>query len=288
MFDKKLQAKIIIDALPYFKQFNNQVIVIKYGGSILEVEDVNDALFQDIVLLSYLGVKIVLIHGGGPEISRWQKILNIETKFIEGLRVTDSKTMEITEMILSGKVNKNIVAKIQGYGGRAVGICGKDGGTIVAKKKSEQYGFVGEIVDINPSLLTALVNSNYVPVMSPIAYDEDGSSLNINADFVAGKIAISLKAKRLLYLTDVPGILLNKDDPSSVISKIKTTQIDSLIEEGILSKGMIPKTLSAKEAIEAGVEAVHIIDGREPHSLLLEVLTPEGVGTMIVSENYDK
>ncbi|AWB10516.1 MAG TPA: acetylglutamate kinase [Thermodesulfobium narugense] len=288
MFDKKLQAKIIIDALPYFKQFNNQVIVIKYGGSILEVEDVNDALFQDIVLLSYLGVKIVLIHGGGPEISRWQKILNIETKFIEGLRVTDSKTMEITEMILSGKVNKNIVAKIQSYGGKAVGICGKDGGTIVAKKKSEQYGFVGEIVDINPSLLAALVNSNYVPVMSPIAYDEDGSSLNINADFVAGKIAISLKAKRLLYLTDVPGILLNKDDPSSVVSKIKTTQIDSLIEEGILSRGMIPKTLSAKEAIESGVEAVHIIDGREPHSLLLEVLTPEGVGTMIVSESYDK
>ncbi|MEO1784241.1 acetylglutamate kinase [Thermodesulfobium sp. 4217-1] len=288
MFDKKNQAKIIIDALPYFKQFNNQIIVIKYGGSILESEDVNDALFQDIVLLSYLGVKIVLIHGGGPEISRWQKILNIETKFIEGLRVTDSKTMEITEMILSGKVNKNIVAKIQNYGGKAVGICGKDGGTIMAKKKSEKYGFVGEIVNINPSLLSALVNSNYVPVMSPIAYDEDGISLNINADFVAGKIASSLGAKRLLYLTDVPGILLNKDDPSTILSKVKTSEIDNLIEEGVLSKGMIPKTLSAKEAIESGIEAVHVIDGREPHSLLLEVLTPEGVGTMIVGENYDK
>lgn len=285
------KANILIESLPYIRNFYGKTFVIKYGGAAQVEEDLKDSFAQDVVLLNFIGIKPVIIHGGGPKISATMKKMGKEPTFVHGQRVTDKETMDIVEMVLGGLINKEIVALINRHGGKAVGLSGKDGGLIKAKKKvikkaidtgDEEIidiGLVGEVESVDPEILNSLERDGFIPVIAPIGVGSKGEAFNINADYVASAIASALKAEKLILLTDVPGI---KDKNDNVISSIDKKGIKRLIDNGTISGGMLPKVQACTRAIEAGVKKTHIVDGRTPHCLLLEIFTKEGIGTEIV------
>ncbi|MCI9353445.1 MAG: acetylglutamate kinase [Firmicutes bacterium] len=278
------KAKTLMEALPYIKRFYDKTVVIKYGGSALINDNIKQTVIQDIALMKLVGMHPVIVHGGGPDINAFLEQMNIESKFINGLRVTDEKTMEIVEMVLSGKLNKHIVTEIETQGVKAVGISGKDGGIIKAKKIEKDgidYGCVGDIVSVDPTLVQSLINNEFIPVIAPIGKDKNGTTYNINADYAAVAIAGALKAEKLVFLTDVEGVMRDINDPNSIMSFISSKKIQKLIEDGTISGGMIPKVECCMEGIRKGVNNVHILDGRVEHCLILEIFTPEGIGTMI-------
>lgn len=279
------KAGVLTEALPYIQSFSGKTIVIKYGGHAMNNPQLEELVLKDIILMKLVGMNPVIVHGGGPAIDHWLKKINIEAKFINGLRVTDEATMEVVEMVLAGKINKGIISLINSFGGKAVGLCGKDGRLIEAEKikSCDDLGLVGEVVRINPEIIQTLTKEGYIPVVSPIAAGPNGETLNINADYVAGALGGALKAHKLVLLTDVEGIYLG-EGPESLVSRLTKTEINQLIRQGIIKGGMIPKVESCLSALEKGVENVHIIDGRKPHSLLLEIFTKEGIGTMVVNE----
>ena len=277
-----LRVSILSEALPYIQSFSGRKIVIKYGGSIMGKDNLKKAFFRDIALLSSVGVCPIVIHGGGPEINNWLNKLEISPKFENGLRVTDQKTMEIVEMVLMGRVNKQIVRGINETGSLAVGISGLDGNLIQSRELGDgSHGLVGEVNKINPELLDPLIEKGYIPVISSIGSTSNGISHNINADFVAGEVAAAINAEKLILLTDTPGILKKIDDPNSLAKQINLKEAREFIEKNIVSNGMRPKTECCIRALAQGVKAAHIIDGRIEHSLLLEIFTNSGVGTMI-------
>lgn len=289
-------VNILIEALPYIKKFHKKKILIKYGGHAMIDRGAMDSTARDTVLLKYVGMEPVVVHGGGPEISRSMAKLGKEPEFIEGLRITDQETMDIVKMVLVGRINTDIVSRICLHGGKGVGLSGKDGRLIEARKKAPHVivnndtgeekmvdlGLVGEIKAINPDIIDVLSLKDYIPIISPVGVDDKGESLNLNADTVAGEIASKIDAEKLIILTDVPGILEDPDNPDSLLRKIKVDEIDELIKNGIITEGMLPKTYTCIKAIEDGVSSAHIIDGRIKHSLLLEIFTKKGIGTMIV------
>ena len=288
------KAKILVNALPYIKKYYGQTIVIKYGGSAMVDKTARKQFIKDVVLMKYIGINPVIVHGGGPEINEMLKKVGKESKFIAGNRVTDEETVEIVEMVLSGKVNKGIVADINKYGGKAIGISGKDDNMILVRQKyieeksenSEEtkkidIGFVGEIENINTEIIKVLEKSDYIPVISSIGTDKNGQTYNINADYVAGEIAGKLNADRMIFLTDVDGILLDYHDKQTLIDEIDVYHVNKLIEKGVISGGMLPKVNTCLKAIEKGVENVVILNGKLEHSLLLELFTDEGAGTLI-------
>ena len=274
---------MLIHALPYIRKYTDKIIVVKYGGNAMINEELKDAVMGDIVLLSLIGIKVVLVHGGGPEITNMLERVGKETKFVDGLRVTDSETVEIAQMVLAGKINKNLVQHLQLKGGKAIGLCGIDGNMIEAQCMNEKLGFVGDITSINVDPITDVLEKGYIPVISTIGCDAEGNVYNINADTAASKIAGILKAESLISMTDVAGILHDKDDPDSLISKVIVSEAPQLMAQGVISGGMIPKVECCIEAIRRGVKKVFIIDGRIPHAILIETLTDEGIGTMFVS-----
>ncbi len=275
-----LRAEILIHALPYIKRYAGKIIVVKYGGNAMINEDLKNSVMQDIVLLSTIGIKVVLVHGGGPEINECLTKMGKKSQFVNGLRVTDDETMEVAQMVLAGKINKNLVKLINQKEGKAVGLSGIDGAMIKAKKINDDYGFVGDIVSVNADIILNCLNSGYIPVISTIGFDLDGNSYNINADTAASMIAGALKAESFISMTDIRGLLRDKSDESTLISTCYVSDIKSLIKEGVIAGGMIPKIDCCVEAIRNGVKRVFIIDGRVPHSLLIEMLTDEGIGTM--------
>ena len=276
------RAEVLIHALPYIQKYYNKIIVVKYGGNAMINEELKEAVMGDIVLLSLIGIKVVLVHGGGPEISDMLKRVGKETKFVDGLRVTDEESMDIVQMVLAGKINKNLVNLLQEKGGRAIGLCGVDGHMIEATQLKPELGFVGEITNVNTQPILDVLEKGYIPVISTVGCDNEGHTYNINADTAAARIAGMLKAESLISMTDIAGILRDKDDPSTLISKIYVSDAPELIHEGVISGGMIPKVECCIEAIRRGVHKVFIIDGRVPHSILIETLTDEGIGTMLV------
>ena len=283
-FTNMQRAQVLTEALPYIKHYNGQIVVIKYGGNAMINEELKQQVMEDICLLWLIGVKVVLIHGGGPEISQTMKKLGKEAVFLNGLRVTDKETVDIVQMVLAGKVNKSLVNLLQIKGGHAVGLSGIDGGIIEAKMKDERLGYVGEITKIRTQPITDLLEHNYIPVISTVASDRQGNTYNINGDTAAAYIAGALNAKRLIMMTDIDGILRDKDDPSTLIHKLTVSEAKGLYEEGIISGGMIPKVDCCIEAIQKGVQTVVINDGRVPHSILMELLTDEGAGTMVTGD----
>lgn len=280
--DKQEQAEFLIEALPYIKKYFNKVLVVKYGGNAMIDETLKSSVMRDLVVLNSLGIKVVLIHGGGPEISETIKRMGKETKFVNGLRYTDAETAEIVRMVLAGKVNKSLVNLIGNQGGKAVGICGQDGQMLKCVKQDEELGFVGKITEINTALISDLLHLGYIPVISTVGYDEDNNIYNINADTAAAAIAGALNAEGLILMTDIRGLLENKDDPDSLIKKVYVSDIPALVKQGIISGGMIPKIECCKDAIRRGVKKVFITDGRVSHSILLEILSEEGSGTMFL------
>ena len=283
-FSNMQRAQVLTEALPYIKQYNGEIVVIKYGGNAMINEELKQQVMEDICLLWLIGVKVVLIHGGGPEISQTMKRLGKEAVFLNGLRVTDKETVDIVQMVLAGKINKTLVNLLQIKGGHAVGLSGIDGGIIEAKMKDERLGFVGEITKIRTQPIMDLLAHNYIPVISTVASDRQGNTYNINGDTAAAYIAGALNAKRLIMMTDIDGILRDKDDPSTLIHKLTVSQAKGLYDEGIISGGMIPKVDCCIEAISKGVQTVVINDGRVPHSILMELLTDEGAGTMVTGD----
>ena len=276
------RVSILSEALPYIQSFSGRRIVIKYGGSVMEKDILRKAVFRDIALLASVGVRPIIVHGGGPEINNWLIKLKIKPKFESGLRVTDEKTMEIVEMVLMGRVNKQIVRGINETGAISIGLSGLDGNLIQARKlKSSTHGFVGDISKVNSNILDPLIDKGYIPVISSIGSTNNGISLNINADYVAGEIAAAINAEKLILLTDTPGILKDLNNPKSLIRNINLKEARKYIEENIISDGMKPKTECCIRAIAQGVKATHIIDGRIEHALLLEIFTDTGKGTMI-------
>ena len=276
------RVSILSEALPYIQSFSGRKIVIKYGGSVMEKDILKKAVFRDIALLASVGVRPIIVHGGGPEINNWLIKLKIKPKFESGLRVTDEKTMEIVEMVLMGRVNKQIVRGINETGAISIGLSGLDGNLIQARKlKTSTHGFVGDISKINSSILDPLIDKGYIPVISSIGSSNNGISLNINADYVAGEIAAAINAEKLILLTDTPGILKDLNNPKSLIRNLNLKQARKYIDENIISDGMRPKTECCIRAIAQGVKATHIIDGRIEHALLLEIFTDTGKGTMI-------
>ena len=283
---KAQRAEILIQALPYIQKYNNKIIVVKYGGNAMLNDELKEAVMGDLVLLSLVGVKVVLVHGGGPEITEMLNKVGKKSQFVDGLRVTDQESVEIVQMVLAGKVNKNLVNLLQNKGGKAIGLCGIDGKMIKAKKADERLGFVGEITDVNVEPVLDLLEKGYIPVVSTVGFDEENNTYNINADTVAARLAGELKAESLISMTDIVGLLQDKDDPSTLIPKVYVSDAPKLIRDGVISGGMIPKVNCCIEAIRRGVKKVFIIDGRIPHSILIETLTDEGVGTMFVSGNH--
>lgn len=274
------RARILVHALPYIQKYNGKIVVVKYGGNAMVNEKLKNSVARDIVLLHLIGVKVVLVHGGGPEITQTLSALGKETKFVDGLRVTDKETVEVAQMVLAGKINKSIVNLIECCGGKAIGLSGLDGHMLKAKVKDERLGFVGEITDVDPTPIFDILDKGYIPVLSTIGCDDEGNVYNINADTAASKIAGALGAESLISLTDISGILRDKDDPTTLIPHITVAETDELIKSGVISDGMIPKVECCTEAIKCGVKKVFIIDGRVPHSILIETLTDEGIGTM--------
>jgi len=283
-FSNHERAEAIVQALPYIKRFNGKIVVVKYGGNAMINDKLKMQVMQDIALLQLIGVKIVLVHGGGPEINDIMKRLGKEAVFVDGLRVTDKETMDIVQMVLAGKVNKTLVNLLEKSGGKAMGISGMDGHLIESRIKDERLGYVGEIVKIHISPVIDLLEKGYIPVISTIGCDKDGNAYNINGDTAAAFIAGALKAERLIMMTDIDGILRDKDDPSTLIPKITISEARALYDEGVISGGMIPKVECCIEAINEGVNNVVIMDGRVSHSILMELLTDEGAGTMVTGD----
>lgn len=279
-FSNADRAEVLTQALPYIKRYTGKTVVVKYGGNAMINETLKQQVMEDIVLLWLIGVKIVLIHGGGPEISELMKKVGKESVFVDGLRVTDKESMEIVQMVLAGKVNKTLVNLLEMKGGRAVGLSGIDGRIIESRIKNEKLGFVGEITKINPKTIEDLLSDGYIPVISTIGCDASGNTYNINGDTAAAHIAGALNAERLIMMTDIDGILRDKDDPSTLIHEISIAETEKLYSDGIVSGGMIPKVECCVEAIHKGVKNVVIMDGRVPHSILMELLTDEGAGTL--------
>jgi acetylglutamate kinase len=277
------KAGILTEALPYIQAFYGKIVVVKYGGSAMTDPLLEEMVLKDVILMKLIGMKPVLVHGGGPMINSWLDRLHIEAPFINGLRVTDQATMEVVEMVLTGSVNKGIVSRIQRLGGKAAGLCGKDAGMVRARRitQPQDLGLVGEITEVDPSLIHTLIERDFIPVVSPVGYGDNGESLNINADTVASALGGALKAHKLVLLTDVEGIFLGEGENRQLASQLEAGDIPGLIEKNELTGGMIPKALGCLEAVTQGVENVHIIDGRKPHALLLEVFTKEGVGTWV-------
>jgi acetylglutamate kinase len=281
------RVRVLSEALPYIQQFAGRTVVVKYGGAAMKDSSLKDKVIRDIVFLACVGVRPVVVHGGGPEINSWLGKLGIEPQFKNGLRVTDANTMDVVEMVLVGRVNKELVSLINRAGSKAVGLCGKDGNLIKARPEGrEGIGFVGEVNSVDIQLLESLVNSGYIPVVSSVAADETGQAYNINADTVAGEIAAALGAEKLILLTDTAGILKDYKDPSTLIAKVDIQQARELISSGVVGGGMIPKVTCCVRSLAQGVRAAHIIDGRIPHALLLEIFTNEGIGSMIVASEY--
>lgn len=276
-------SKVLVEALPYFKQWCGKVVVVKYGGNAMLNEELKAAVMEDIILLSTIGIKVVLVHGGGPEINNMLSKIGKESKFVDGLRYTDSETMEVVQMVLTGKLNKDIVGLLLQKGGKSVGLSGVDSGLIRARKTEKDLGFVGEVTSVNPEIINSLLDKGFIPVVSTVALGEEGDSsrYNINADTAAAKIAVALKAEKFVQLTNVPGVLRNIDDSSTLIKRIERTALGSLKATGIIAGGMIPKIECCLTALEGGVPRTHIIDGRVPHSLLIEMFSDRGIGTMI-------
>lgn len=277
------KSQVLIDALPYIQKYNNKILVIKYGGNAMTNKELKDAVMTDIVLLSLVGVKVVLVHGGGPEINDMLKRLGIESRFVNGLRYTDEATVDVVKMVLAGKVNKELVQLLAQHKGSAVGLCGIDGGMLTAKKMTsgdgQDLGFVGEITKVNTKpILDALANGN-VPIIATVATDEDGNTYNVNADTAAARIAAELGAENLILMTDIAGLLRDKDDPATLIPEVNVSEVPFLKMQGIISGGMIPKIDCCVEAVRRGVNKTVIIDGRVPHSILIEILSNEGIGT---------
>lgn len=275
------RAEVLTQALPYIKKYSGKIVVIKYGGNAMVNESLKQQVMEDIALLWLIGVKVVLVHGGGPEISSTMKKLGKQAQFVNGLRVTDKETVDIVQMVLAGKVNKDLVNLLQMKGGHAVGLSGIDGGILEATMKNESLGFVGDITKVRTQPITDLLEKGYIPVVSTVASDRQGNVYNINGDTAAAVIAGALQAERMILMTDIAGILQDKDDPNSLIPDLTVSQARQLFYDGVISGGMIPKVECCIEAIEHGVKHVVIMDGRVPHSILMELLTDEGAGTMV-------
>ena len=280
-FSNAERAQVLTQALPYIKRYNGKTVVVKYGGNAMVNDSLKEQVMEDIVLLWLIGVKIVLVHGGGPEINDLMGKLGKQPSFVDGLRVTDKETVDIVQMVLAGKVNKSLVNLLEMKGGRAIGLSGMDGRLIEATVKDERLGYVGEITKIHIKPVTDLLEKGYIPVISTVGCDKQGNTYNINGDTAAAHIAGALNAERLIMMTDVPGVLRDKDDRSTLIPEFTVDEARTLAEEGIISGGMIPKVDCCVEAIEKGVKHVVIMDGRVPHSILMELLTNEGAGTMV-------
>jgi acetylglutamate kinase len=285
------KAQTLVEALPYIKEFYGQTMVIKYGGAAMVNDELKFATMEDIVMLKFCGINPVIVHGGGPDITSMMNRLGLEPKFVNGQRYTDEATMDVVEMVLSGKINSEIVTDIQRHGGKAVGLSGKDSGMIIAEKftghqsdnkPADDLGFVGDIERVNPTIIKALTAQEFIPVVSPVGMDPKGQTYNINADLVAGALAGALSASKLILLTDSPGILKDPKDPATVYPTLQMDEINDMIQAGIIKGGMIPKVEACMRALEEGVQKTHIIDGRIAHSLILEVYTDEGIGTEIV------
>ena len=280
------RAEVLVRALPYIQEYYNKIIVVKYGGNAMINEELKAAVMGDIVLLSLIGIKVVLVHGGGPEITDMLKKVGKESKFVDGLRVTDKESVEIVQMVLAGKINKNLVNSLQLKGGKAIGMSGIDGHMIKAKQMKPELEYVGEVTDINVEPILDVLDKGYIPVISTVGVDDEGNVYNINADTAASRIAGTLKAESLISMTDIAGLLEDKDDPSTLIPKVYVSDVGNLVKRCVISGGMIPKVECCTEAIRRGVKKVFIIDGRVPHSILIEMMTDEGSGTMFVSGNH--
>lgn len=294
MEDKELlieKAEILLEAIPYIQEFNNKRVIIKYGGSAMVNSELRKSVIKDIAMLKLLGLKPIIVHGGGNEISAMLKQIGKESKFIDGLRVSDEETVKIAEMVLVGSIGKKLVLDLEGEAIRAVSIEGKDGQTLLAKKKEDNlgrdFGNVGEIIRVDPTLIEDLLEKDYVPVISPIAYGEDKKTYNINADYAASAIAGALKCQKLVFLSDIEGVLLDKDDPKSKIAKLNVEEANALIENKTIVGGMIPKVTCCLDALKKGVKSVHILNGQIPHSILLEIYTQKGIGTMFTNSKED-
>ena len=284
VFSNEERAEVLVQALPYIKKYTGKIVVIKYGGNAMINEELKRQVMEDIVLLWLIGVKVVLVHGGGPEISEFMDKVGKKPEFVDGLRVTDKETVDIVQMVLAGKVNKTLVNLLQTKGGNAIGLSGMDARLIEAKIKDAKLGYVGEITDVHINPIMDLLYHNYIPVVSTIACDKEGNAYNVNGDTAAAYIAGALGAKRLIMMTDIGGILKDKDDPSTIITNITPEEARKLCEDGTVNGGMIPKVECCITAIEQGVEKVIIMDGTVPHSILMELLTDEGAGTMVRGE----
>lgn len=280
------RAEILVHALPYIQKYTGKIVVVKYGGNAMINEELKDSVVHDIVLLSLIGVKVVLVHGGGPEITDLLNRIGKKTQFVDGLRVTDKETVDVAQMVLAGKINKTLVNLIECCGGKSIGLSGIDGHMIKAHAKDARLGFVGEIESVDPRPIADVIEKGYIPVVSTLGCDEEGNVYNINADTAAAEIAAALSAESLISLTDTAGILMDKNDPSTLISHITIEETKELIEKGIISEGMIPKVDCCTNAVKKGVRRVFIIDGRIPHSILIETLTDEGIGTMFEEEKH--
>lgn len=280
------KSQILIDALPYIQKYSDKVVVVKYGGNAMTNKELKDDVMTDIVLLSLVGIKVVLVHGGGPEINEMLKKLNIESRFINGLRYTDKDAVDVVKMVLAGKVNKELVQLLAQHQGNAIGLCGIDGGMLIAEKKvtddGQDLGFVGEITEVNPKPILDALNNGNIPVIATVATDKEGNTYNINADTAAARIAAEINAERLILMTDIAGLLRDKDDVTTLIPKVNVSEVPYLKKQGIVSGGMIPKIDCCVEAVRRGVESAVIIDGRVPHSILIEILSNEGIGTQFV------
>ncbi len=282
MIGKEEQAEFLLEAMPYIEKYQNKVLVIKYGGNAMVSEELKKSVMRDLTLLRFVGINVVLVHGGGPEISETLKRMGVESRFVNGLRYTDEETAEVVRMVLAGKVNKDLVHRLQMLGAKSVGMCGIDGGMLLCEKESEELGYVGKIVSVDTGVITDSLSNGYLPVISTVGYDREGHIYNINADTAASAIAGALGAESLILMTDIRGLLRDKNDDNTLIKKVYVSDIPSLINEGVISGGMIPKINCCKEAIRRGVNRVFITDGRVKHSILLELLSDEGMGTMFV------
>ncbi len=276
------RAKVLIEALPYIRNYNGKILVVKYGGNAMTSEELKKAVMGDIVLLRLIGVKVVLVHGGGPEISETLTALGKKSEFIDGLRVTDAETVGVVQMVLAGKINKSLVSLIGSLGGRAIGLSGMDDQMLIACRRDEVHGYVGEITEVNTAPILDLLEKGYIPVISTLATDASGQVYNVNADTAAARIAGALGAESFISMTDIAGLLRDKDDPASLIPAVNVSEAPELMRSGVISGGMIPKVECCIDAIRRGVKKVFIIDGRIPHAILIEVLTDEGIGTMFV------
>ena len=280
MIGRKEQAEFLLEAMPYIEKYQNKILVIKYGGNAMQSDELKQSVMRDLTLLQFVGIKVVLVHGGGPEISQTLSRMGIASRFVNGLRYTDEETAEVVRMVLAGKVNKSLVHMLGGLGAKAIGLCGIDGNMLICEKESEELGFVGKIVKVNTDVITDCLDAGYLPVISTVGCDDVGGIYNVNADTAASAIAGALKAESLILMTDVRGLLMDKEDENTLISEVNVSDVPVLVKKGIISGGMIPKVDCCVEAVRRGVKQSIIIDGRIPHAILIDMLTGEGVGTL--------